>query len=266
MCIRDSDEAFRGFLQEKYGSLKELNRSWGTVFWNQTYSDWQQVHIPANVPHNTDNPHQKLDFYRFISASACSYAKMQSLSLIHISWVPSQFVQQLALGIGGGDTYNAIMNGEEVWNNEVYVEAATDFQEMVNNGWFSEGMLAMSYDEAIMEFEAEEAGMYYMASWDASGFVVDSCPIKDSVGSFNIPGKTEAGQNCVVGSADTAYALSAECSNPEACIAFLKYITSQDWQYRDLMTNAKIPTVKPVSYTHLPWNIMAPGRRRIRKC
>jgi len=42
------------------------------------------------------------------------------------AWVPSQFVQQLALGIGGGDTYNAIMNGEEVWNNEVYVEAATD--------------------------------------------------------------------------------------------------------------------------------------------
>lgn len=160
------------------------------------------------------------------------------------AWVPAQFVLQLALGIGGGDTYNAIMNGEEVWNNEVYVEAAADFQEMVNNGWFSEGMLAMSYDEAIMEFEAEEAGMYYMASWDASGFVVDRCPIKDSVGSFNIPGKIEAGQNCVVGSADTAYALSAECSNPEACIAFLKYITSQDWQYRDLMTNAKIPTVK----------------------
>ena len=74
----------------------------------------------------------------------------------------------------------------------------------------------MSYDEAIMEFEAEDAGMFYMASWDASGFVVDRCPIKDSVGSFNIPGKTEAGQNCVVGSADTEYALSAECSNTEA--------------------------------------------------
>ncbi len=160
------------------------------------------------------------------------------------AWVPAQMVLQLSLGIGGGETYNAIRSGEEVWNNEVYIEAAADFQEMVNNGWFSEGMLAMSYDEAIMEFEAGEAAMYYMASWDASGFVVDRCPIKDSVGSFNIPGKTEAGQNCVVGSADTAYALSAECSNPEACIAFLKYITSQDWQYRDLMANAKIPTVK----------------------
>lgn len=88
---RADDEAFRVFLQEKYGSLKELNRSWGTVFWNQTYSDWQQVHIPANVPHNTDNPHQKLDFYRFISASACSYAKMQS-DIIRKYKKPGDFV------------------------------------------------------------------------------------------------------------------------------------------------------------------------------
>lgn len=160
------------------------------------------------------------------------------------AWVPAQLVLQLALGIGGGDTYNKIMNGEEVWNNEVYVEAGTDFQEMVNNGWFTDGMLAMPYDEAILKFEAGEAAMYYMASWDASGFVVDECPIKDCIGSFNIPGKTAEGENCVVGSADTAYALSYKCSNPEACIAFLKYITSQDWQYRDLMENAKIPTVK----------------------
>ena len=159
------------------------------------------------------------------------------------AWVPAQFLLQLTLGIGGGETYNAIRNGEEVWNNEVYLEAATDFQEMVNNGWFPDGMLAMSYDEAIMKFEAGETAMYYMASWDASGFVGDECPIKDCIGSFNIPAKTEAGANCVVGSADTAYALGSECSNPEACVAFLKYISSQDWQYRDLMKNAKIPTV-----------------------
>ena len=61
------------------------------MFWNQTYSDWQQVHIPANVPHNTDNPHQKLDFYRFISASACSYAKMQS-DIIRKYKKPGDFV------------------------------------------------------------------------------------------------------------------------------------------------------------------------------
>ena len=47
----------------------------------------------------------------------------------------------------------------------------------------------------------------------------------------------------VVGSADTAYAISKNCSNPEAAVAFLKYITSKDWQERDLIRNAKMPTV-----------------------
>lgn len=72
------EEAFRVFLQNRYGSLEKLNLAWGTVFWNQTYSDWEQVHIPANVPPNTENPHQKLDYCRFVSESACSFAKMQS--------------------------------------------------------------------------------------------------------------------------------------------------------------------------------------------
>lgn len=85
------DAAFRHFLQEKYENLERLNLAWGTVFWNQTYSDWEQVHIPGNVPHNTDNPHQKLDYYRFVSASACSYAKMQS-EIIRKYKKPGDFV------------------------------------------------------------------------------------------------------------------------------------------------------------------------------
>ena len=53
-CERDefyseSDTAaFRVFLQKKYGSLDKLNEAWGTTFWNQTYTDWKEVHIPRN--------------------------------------------------------------------------------------------------------------------------------------------------------------------------------------------------------------------------
>lgn len=72
------EQAFRKFLQKKYETLDNLNQAWGTVFWNQTYSEWEQVRLPGNVPPNTENPHQKLDYYRFISESACSFVKMQS--------------------------------------------------------------------------------------------------------------------------------------------------------------------------------------------
>lgn len=75
----DSDtEAFREFLKKKYGTLENLNRAWGTIFWNQTYTDWQEVDVPRPTPTNRVNPHRRLDYYRFISDSACRYAKLQS--------------------------------------------------------------------------------------------------------------------------------------------------------------------------------------------
>ena len=83
-CERDefyseSDTAaFRVFLQKKYGSLDKLNEDWGTTFWNQTYTDWKEVHIPRTTPSNNTNPHEVLDYTRFISDSACRYAKLQS--------------------------------------------------------------------------------------------------------------------------------------------------------------------------------------------
>jgi beta-galactosidase len=32
--------AFQDWLRERYGSLEELNRRWGTVFWSQEYGAW----------------------------------------------------------------------------------------------------------------------------------------------------------------------------------------------------------------------------------
>ncbi len=38
--------AFRLWLQERYGSLDELNRRWWTAFWSHTYTDWSQIEPP----------------------------------------------------------------------------------------------------------------------------------------------------------------------------------------------------------------------------
>lgn len=75
----DADtEAFRVFLQEKYGTLDRLNEAWGTVFWNQTYTEWDQIYVPRTLLNESYNPHLRLDYYRFISESAISFCKMQA--------------------------------------------------------------------------------------------------------------------------------------------------------------------------------------------
>lgn len=71
------DRAFRSFLQEKYQTLEQLNDAWGTVFWNQTYTDWGEVHLPRLLVGKQQNPHQLLDYYRFVSHSVRSFCNMQ---------------------------------------------------------------------------------------------------------------------------------------------------------------------------------------------
>lgn len=70
--------AFREFLKKKYGTLDRLNEAWGTVFWNQTYTAWEEVYVPRTTCNDSTNPHEVLDYLRFISDSCCRFAKMQS--------------------------------------------------------------------------------------------------------------------------------------------------------------------------------------------
>jgi beta-galactosidase len=75
----DSDTiVFRKFLEKKYSALDNLNAAWGTVFWNQTYTAWDEVFVPRKTANNSHNPHLVLDYYRFISESARSFVKLQS--------------------------------------------------------------------------------------------------------------------------------------------------------------------------------------------
>lgn len=75
----EADEAaFRVFLQEKYETLDALNAAWGSVFWNQTYTDWKEIHLPGLTPGNGVNPHKKLDYCRFVAESTFRFCKMQA--------------------------------------------------------------------------------------------------------------------------------------------------------------------------------------------
>ena len=64
--------------EEKYKTLDALNEAWGTIVWNQTYTNWKEIYVPRTTVHDSTNPHQVLDYYRFISDSTLRFCKMQS--------------------------------------------------------------------------------------------------------------------------------------------------------------------------------------------
>jgi beta-galactosidase len=61
-----SAEHFRRWLGERYGSIGELNRAWGTAFWSQRYGEWAEIEPPRRTPASV-NPTQALDWARFCS-------------------------------------------------------------------------------------------------------------------------------------------------------------------------------------------------------
>jgi beta-galactosidase len=76
-CFCDNcRRSFEGWLKGKYGTLAELNARWGTAFWSQTYTDWDQVGLPAPTP-AYHNPGLILDHRRFVSDAATSFLEAQ---------------------------------------------------------------------------------------------------------------------------------------------------------------------------------------------
>ncbi len=69
-------QAFREWLQRKYGSLDELNRCWWTNFWSQRYFSWSQVEPPSPMG-VFDNPGMTVDWRRFETEQTRSFIEME---------------------------------------------------------------------------------------------------------------------------------------------------------------------------------------------
>ncbi|MET9594342.1 beta-galactosidase [Streptomyces sp. NPDC006516] len=59
-------EAFRGWLENRYGTIAGLNAAWGTAFWSQRYDSFEEI-LPPRASPTFVNPTQRLDFARFSS-------------------------------------------------------------------------------------------------------------------------------------------------------------------------------------------------------
>ena len=105
-------EAFRAWCREQYKTLESLNQAWGTAFWSQTYTNWEQVWLPRPTV-TYQNPTLLLDFFRFTSDMTIRFAAMQRQIIKRIA--PHQFV-----------THNAFQTMTSV-DLQKFVREAVDF-------------------------------------------------------------------------------------------------------------------------------------------
>lgn len=69
-------EAFKGWLKERYITLERLNERWGTTFWSHVYNDWSEISLPWTTS-GSPNPGLALDYRRFASDSYLAYQQLQ---------------------------------------------------------------------------------------------------------------------------------------------------------------------------------------------
>ena len=70
------ERGFRQFLKTKYQQIDQLNKTYGTIFWGQTYNDFDEIPIPKPTI-TSHNPSLLLDWARYRSNSINGYAKLQ---------------------------------------------------------------------------------------------------------------------------------------------------------------------------------------------
>lgn len=69
--------AFRNYLKKKFKTLDALNEAMGTIFWNQTYTSWDELYLTRSNINDSNNPHLSLEEKRFFSESTISFCKLQ---------------------------------------------------------------------------------------------------------------------------------------------------------------------------------------------
>lgn len=110
LCYCESCQArFRLWLKDKYKTIDALNRCWGTAFWSQDYTSFEQITAPVTTVAG-HNPSQELDWKRFCSDLVLEFHKLQADILRAAA--PDKFITHNMMGFADKVDYGAL--GEQL--------------------------------------------------------------------------------------------------------------------------------------------------------
>ena len=100
-----AEEAFREFLKEKYHhNIQELNAAWGTAFWSEVYSRFEEITLPK-TSQMFMNHHQILDYRRFAAKQTNDFLNEQCRLIKKYAknqWVTTNYIPDYDKGHIGG--------------------------------------------------------------------------------------------------------------------------------------------------------------------
>jgi beta-galactosidase len=93
-----AQSSFVKWLKEKYRTLDKLNHAWGTRFWSEYYTKWDQIRIPNELELvQFINPHAILDFKRFNSGEVNEFLQYQydilREKIGNDQWITTNFIR-----------------------------------------------------------------------------------------------------------------------------------------------------------------------------
>lgn len=99
-----AEEGFRKFLRERYVTIDSLNKAWGTAFWSQVYSSFDEITLPK-TSQMFMNHHQILDYRRFAAMQTNSFLDEQCALIKKYArdqWVTTNYIPNYEEGHIGG--------------------------------------------------------------------------------------------------------------------------------------------------------------------
>ena len=94
---KDAQQRFRDWLKNKYQTINELNKTWGTAFLSQVYSGFSEINIPR-LSQMFMNAHQVLDYNRFSTDETVSFLDEQAMAIRKFAnnnqWITTNYIPE----------------------------------------------------------------------------------------------------------------------------------------------------------------------------
>ena len=133
------------------------------------------------------------------------------------TWCVTEYLEPIIEKTIGYEKLGKIFVGEESWNDPAIATAVSNFQDMINKGYFDPAGIALGNDEVKANFLGGKTAFYQNGTWNCGE--VNDAGFKAQVALFPVMDSAKATYGQVIGGPSDSLAVSASSKNAEKAAA-----------------------------------------------